>query len=107
MQPATAPSLQPRLEAMLGPGAAFRDGQREAIEAIVRDGARALVVQRTGWSKSLVYWIATRVRRDEGHGPTRRRPVAPTVKARSGRNALPERQANCPMSIQGTPFGPR
>src|SRR5256714_9019232 len=55
---------------MLGPGAAFRDGQREAIEAIVRDGARALVVQRTGWGKSLVYWIATRVRRDTGHGPT-------------------------------------
>jgi ATP-dependent DNA helicase RecQ len=70
MQPATAPALQPHLEAMLGPGATFRDGQREAIEAIVRDGARALVVQRTGWGKSLVYWIATRVRRDEGHGPT-------------------------------------
>ncbi|MEJ7695551.1 MAG: DEAD/DEAH box helicase [Candidatus Limnocylindrales bacterium] len=40
------------------------------IEAVARDGSRALVVQRTGWGKSLVYWIATRVRRDEGHGPT-------------------------------------
>ena len=70
MQNVTAPPLQVHLEAMLGPGATFRDGQREAIEAIVRDGARALVVQRTGWGKSLVYWIATRVRRDEGHGPT-------------------------------------
>src|SRR6266480_1957668 len=66
----TTHSLQPHLEAMLGPGATFRPAQREAIEAIVRDGARALVVQRTGWGKSLVYWIATRVRRDEGHGPT-------------------------------------
>ena len=36
----------------------------------IGDGQRALVVQRTGWGKSLVYWIATRVRRDEGHGPT-------------------------------------
>ena len=48
----------------------FREGQREAIEAVVRDGSRTLVVQRTGWGKSLVYWIATRVRRDQGHGPT-------------------------------------
>jgi ATP-dependent DNA helicase RecQ len=55
---------------MLGPGTEFRDGQREAIEAVVTDGQRALVVERTGWGKSLVYWIATRVRRDEGHGPT-------------------------------------
>jgi len=55
---------------MLGPEATFRDGQREAIEAVIQDGHRALVVQRTGWGKSLVYWIATRVRRDRGHGPT-------------------------------------
>ena len=34
------------------------------------DTARVLVVQRTGWGKSLVYWIATKVRRDAGHGPT-------------------------------------
>ncbi|MBA2314686.1 MAG: hypothetical protein H0V87_04795, partial [Chloroflexi bacterium] len=59
----TAPPLQSHLEAMLGPGATFRDGQREAIEAVVLDRSRALVVQRTGWGKSLVYWIATRVRR--------------------------------------------
>src|SRR4029079_1143304 len=53
-----------------GPGATFRDGQREAIDAVIDDGSRALVVQRTGWGKSAVYWIATRVRRDAGHGPT-------------------------------------
>jgi len=63
-------SLQAHLEAMLGPGASFRAGQREAIAAVIDDGRRALVVQRTGWGKSLVYWIATRVRRDTGHGPT-------------------------------------
>jgi ATP-dependent DNA helicase RecQ len=55
---------------MFGAGASFRDGQREAIEAVINDGSRALVVQRTGWGKSAVYWIATRVRRDAGHGPT-------------------------------------
>ncbi len=62
--------LARHLHTMLGPDADFRDGQREAIEAVAQDGHRALVVQRTGWGKSLVYWIATRVRRDEGHGPT-------------------------------------
>ncbi|MGK2849340.1 MAG: RecQ family ATP-dependent DNA helicase, partial [Candidatus Limnocylindrales bacterium] len=62
--------LTRHLQAMLGPEAAFRDGQRTAIEAVIADGHRALVVQRTGWGKSLVYWIATRVRRDQGHGPT-------------------------------------
>ncbi len=55
---------------MLGPRATFREGQQAAIEAVIEDGRRALVVQRTGWGKSLVYWIATRVRRDRGHGPT-------------------------------------
>jgi ATP-dependent DNA helicase RecQ len=58
------------LESMFGAGATFREGQREAIEAVIDDGSRALVVQRTGWGKSAVYWIATRVRRDAGHGPT-------------------------------------
>ena len=62
--------LQDHLEAMLGAGARFREGQREAIAAAARDGSRTLVVQRTGWGKSLVYWIATRVRRDRGRGPT-------------------------------------
>ena len=67
---ATGDPLRHHLETMLGPGAMFREGQREAIEAVVLDGSRTLVVQRTGWGKSLVYWIATRVRRDRGHGPT-------------------------------------
>ncbi|MEA2519691.1 MAG: ATP-dependent helicase RecQ, partial [Chloroflexota bacterium] len=62
--------LATHLQTMLGPEAVFRDGQREAIEAVIDDGSRALVVERTGWGKSLVYWIATRVRRDTGHGPT-------------------------------------
>ncbi len=51
-------------------GAVFRDGQWEAIDSIVNDRSRLLVVQRTGWGKSSVYFIATRVLRDRGRGPT-------------------------------------
>jgi hypothetical protein len=49
--------------------ARFRDEQLECIEAAVR-GERLLVVQRTGWGKSIVYFIATRLLRDRGAGPT-------------------------------------
>jgi ATP-dependent DNA helicase RecQ len=54
----------------LGPQARFREGQLEAIVATVDDHARVLVVQRTGWGKSLVYFLATRILRDRGSGPT-------------------------------------
>jgi ATP-dependent DNA helicase RecQ len=50
--------------------AAFRDGQWEAIDALVNRQERLLVVQRTGWGKSSVYFIATRILRDRGRGPT-------------------------------------
>ena len=49
--------------------AAFHPGQYEAIEALVADRRRALVVQRTGWGKSAVYFIAALLRRREGAGP--------------------------------------
>jgi ATP-dependent DNA helicase RecQ len=52
------------------PDATFRDGQLEAIRAVVQDRGRALVVQRTGWGKSAVYFIATRILRSQGSGPT-------------------------------------
>jgi ATP-dependent DNA helicase RecQ len=48
----------------------FRPGQWEAIERLVEGRARVLVVQRTGWGKSAVYFIATRLLRDRGGGPT-------------------------------------
>lgn len=50
--------------------AALRDGQREAVEALVDRRARALVVQRTGWGKSAVYFVATSLLRERGAGPT-------------------------------------
>ena len=52
------------------PDADFHDGQYDAIAAIVDGSRRALVVQRTGWGKSAVYFVATRLLRDRGAGPT-------------------------------------
>jgi ATP-dependent DNA helicase RecQ len=52
------------------PGLEFRDGQWEAIDALVNRRARLLLVQRTGWGKSAVYFIATRILRNRGGGPT-------------------------------------
>lgn len=49
--------------------AQFHDGQFEAIEALVADHRRALVVQRTGWGKSAVYFIAALLQRRAGSGP--------------------------------------
>lgn len=46
------------------PNAQFRDGQWEAIDAVANRRRKQLVVQRTGWGKSSVYFIATRILRD-------------------------------------------
>src|SRR6201995_1037215 len=60
-----------RLRTLTGePGAEFRDGQLEAIRDVVVDRARVLCVQRTGWGKSAVYFIATALLRRDGAGPT-------------------------------------
>jgi ATP-dependent DNA helicase RecQ len=48
----------------------FRPGQREAIEALVQRRERVLLVQRTGWGKSAVYFVATHMLRQNGFGPT-------------------------------------
>lgn len=51
------------------PAAEFHPGQFEAIEALVAHHRRALVVQRTGWGKSAVYFIAALLQRRAGFGP--------------------------------------
>jgi ATP-dependent DNA helicase RecQ len=66
----SATRAQKLLEKALGDGAVFRDGQLEAILALVDDRSRVLVVERTGWGKSLVYFIATALLREQGYGPT-------------------------------------
>ncbi|MFF1877174.1 RecQ family ATP-dependent DNA helicase [Leifsonia sp. NPDC058230] len=59
------------LRALVGrEDAAFHDGQFEAIAALVDERRRALVVQRTGWGKSAVYFVATMLLRARGAGPT-------------------------------------
>src|SRR5690625_4115748 len=58
------------LSELVGKPAQFHDGQFEAIEAIVAKRQRGLVVQRTGWGKSAVYFVATALLRRQGHGPT-------------------------------------
>ncbi|MGZ8219054.1 RecQ family ATP-dependent DNA helicase [Methylomagnum sp.] len=52
------------------PQATFREGQWEAIDALVNCRAKLLVVQRTGWGKSSVYFISARILRNQGAGPT-------------------------------------
>lgn len=52
------------------PEADFRPDQREAIEALVERRDRVLVVQRTGWGKSAVYFLATHLLRRQQFGPT-------------------------------------
>src|SRR3954466_14800250 len=59
-----------RLRALAGPDAVLRDDQWTAIHALVMDRRRVLVVQRTGWGKSAVYFIATALLRELGEGPT-------------------------------------
>ncbi len=49
--------------------AVFREGQAEAIRHVVEAKGRLLVVQKTGWGKSFVYFIATRLLRRDGGGP--------------------------------------
>jgi ATP-dependent DNA helicase RecQ len=58
------------LRTLAGPAAAPHPEQLAAIQAVVADRRRVLVVQRTGWGKSAVYFLATRLLRDAGAGPT-------------------------------------
>jgi ATP-dependent DNA helicase RecQ len=58
------------LRALAGQHASLRPDQWSAIRALAVDRRRALVVQRTGWGKSAVYFIATLLLREQGAGPT-------------------------------------
>lgn len=57
------------LKQAYGPEATFRKGQLEAIVSVVQK-RKTLVVQKTGWGKSIVYFIATRILRENGAGPS-------------------------------------
>jgi ATP-dependent DNA helicase RecQ len=69
------PQLRAEADAVLAelvgaPGARLREDQWQAVAALVRERRRALVVQRTGWGKSAVYFVATALLRRRGAGPT-------------------------------------
>ncbi|MFZ1997564.1 MAG: DEAD/DEAH box helicase [Solirubrobacteraceae bacterium] len=70
-----------RLRALTAdPTAEFRDGQLEAIRDVVADRARVLCVQRTGWGKSAVYFVATALLRDrDATQPAPNHPAGPTL----------------------------
>ncbi len=72
MPPATdlTASASSLLRALAGDEAEFREHQLAAIADLVEDRARVLCVQRTGWGKSAVYFIATALLRERGSGPT-------------------------------------
>jgi hypothetical protein len=83
--------------------AEFRAGQEDAIRHIVDGKGRLLVVQKTGWGKSFVYFIATRLLREQGAGPAllispllalMRNQICPLSPARGGR-----RRAGCPGTV--------
>ncbi|MDE6427214.1 MAG: RecQ family ATP-dependent DNA helicase [Ruminococcus sp.] len=54
---------------LYGENASFREGQYEAIEATLTHH-RTLVVQKTGWGKSLIYFVCTQIQRNQGKGLT-------------------------------------
>ena len=55
--------------ALNNPHASFRDGQWKSIKSLL-NRKRVLVVQRTGWGKSMIYFLATKLLREQGAGPT-------------------------------------
>ncbi|WP_030020377.1 RecQ family ATP-dependent DNA helicase [Streptomyces monomycini] len=67
---ASADAVLSRLVGDPGGTARLREDQWRAIEALVAEHRRALVVQRTGWGKSAVYFVATALLRERGSGPT-------------------------------------
>lgn len=56
--------------ALNNPTVNFRDGQWEAIDQLVNQRGRVLCVQRTGWGKSMVYFVSAKLMREQGAGPT-------------------------------------
>jgi ATP-dependent DNA helicase RecQ len=68
--PTLRPEAEQLLRALAGDHARLREDQWDAINALVIGHRRALVVQRTGWGKSAVYFVATALLRRRGAGPT-------------------------------------
>ncbi len=82
------------------PDAQFREGQLEAIRHVVEGRGRMLVVQKTGWGKSFVYFIATRLLRDSGLGPALL--ISPLLSLMRNQIAAAERMGVHAVTINST-----
>ncbi|MTW22440.1 DEAD/DEAH box helicase [Allochromatium palmeri] len=79
------------------PNANFRDGQENAIRWTVEGKGRLLVVQKTGWGKSFVYFIATKLLRKSGAGPALL--ISPLLALMRNQIAAAERMGVCAATI--------
>jgi ATP-dependent DNA helicase RecQ len=105
--PADQTTVAARVPALLrtlaGPAAVPHPQQLVAIQAVVAEGRRVLVVQRTGWGKSAVYFLATRLLRDAGAGPTFL--ISPLLALMRDQAAAAERVGVRAASINSTNVG--
>lgn len=84
------------------PNAAFRPGQWEAIDSLVNQRGRLMVVQRTGWGKSQVYFISTSLLRARGAGPTLI--ISPLLALMRNQIAAAERLGICAITINSSNY---
>ena len=85
------------LRALAGEQARLREDQWNAIRTLVLERSRMLVVQRTGWGKSAVYFVATRLLRDRGAGPTVI--ISPLLALMRNQIAAAERAGICARTV--------
>ncbi len=102
-QTAVAARVPALLRTLAGPAAVPHPQQLAAIQAGVADRRRVLVVQRTGWGKSAVYFVATRLLRDAGAGPTFL--ISPLLALMRDQAAAAERVGVRAASINSTNVG--
>jgi ATP-dependent DNA helicase RecQ len=88
------------LQELAGPEAGFREHQWEAVRDLVADRARVLCVQRTGWGKSAVYFLATALLRERGAGPALI--VSPLLALMRNQIAAAERLGISALTINST-----
>lgn len=88
------------VEMLSDPSARYRKGQLESILACVEHRERLLIVQRTGWGKSLVYFIATKILREQRGGPTLL--VSPLLSLMRNQISMAERIGIRAMRIDST-----
>jgi ATP-dependent DNA helicase RecQ len=88
------------LRELAGPEAEFREHQLEAVHDLVADRSRVLCVQRTGWGKSAVYFLATALLRERGAGPALI--VSPLLALMRNQIAAAERLGISALTINST-----